>query len=322
MSAKKSNSAAPIERERLLPPWVLLIFLVVVGTGLALIFPRETLRERLLGQGRTLDALAVAYLEAWYRVAPDDADFVEVLAEQYARTGHLEQAEALLARMASRPGGQMAGPVLRIRITIARQRANAAPPGTPARESDMRQLRELLQAATARQWAVAELQQLATVAREAGAQEEAVAFYRALAQKDTAHADYWNRSLATTALASGNYREAAAALFEAQARATSIDQQRSLYLEALRTLQSGNLLDEALVQAERHGGALLDDPEVLRYLTRLALAANRPDIASRYVERLIRPGSQVQVPGETTGAIFLDGQRGLLLRQVLADAGA
>ncbi len=70
MSSNKSKSAAPAERERLLPPALVLTFTAMVGVGLALMFPRETLRERLLGQGRTVDGLTVAYLEAWSRVAP------------------------------------------------------------------------------------------------------------------------------------------------------------------------------------------------------------------------------------------------------------
>jgi hypothetical protein len=77
-------------------------------------------------------------------------------------------------------------------------------------------------------------------------------------------------------------------LFEAQARAKNLYEQRTLFLQALQTLQAGNLLDEALAEAERHGGKLLDDAEVLRYLTRLALAANKPDIAAKYVERLLK----------------------------------
>jgi hypothetical protein len=52
MSSNKSKSAAAPERERLLPPALVLTFTAIVGVGLALMFPRETLRERLLGQGR------------------------------------------------------------------------------------------------------------------------------------------------------------------------------------------------------------------------------------------------------------------------------
>ncbi len=343
MSSNKSKFAAPPERERLLPPALVLTFTAMVGIGLALMFPRETLRERLLGQGRTVDGLTVAYLEAWSRVAPDDASFMSVLAEQYALTGRLDEAEIMLARMQAVQGatGQnLAGPILRTRIDIAQQRAYAALPDTPERKQYLAQVAELLDQAATRRWTVQELEALAVQARQVNAQQAAARFYQQLAKADPANMDYWNRQLADIALAGGNYRDAARALFEAQQRATSMAEQRNLFLKGLQTLQSGNLLDEALAAAEQHGGKLLDDPEVLRYLTKLALAANRPELASRYVERLLQLRSRALVPGVglaqrqaqvrriaaeqpwvQRGFVFLDGPRGLALREAMAAAG-
>ncbi|CAG9168624.1 hypothetical protein LMG23992_01223 [Cupriavidus laharis] len=333
MSGNESKSTAPVERERLLPPALVLTFTAMVGIGLALMFPRETLRERLLGQGRAVDGLTVAYLEAWWRVVPDDTGFMSVLAEQYARSGRLEDAEAMLARMQAVQGVDLSGQILRTQIDIAQQRAYAEPPESAQREQYLSRMRELMGQAVTRDWPLADLQQLATQARQINAADAAAHFYRKLAQADRGHAEFWNRQLAEIALAGGDYRASARALFEQQARATSLADQRSLFLKALQTLQAGNLLDEALAEAERRGGKLLDDPETLRYLTKLALAANRPDLASRYVERLMRltsrlPNAQALAarqaaghPWAARGVVFLDGPRGLALRQALADAG-
>lgn len=360
MSSNPSKSAAPVERERLLPPALVLTFTAMVGIGLGLMFPRETLRERLLGQGRTVDGLTVAYLEAWSRVAPDDVSFMGVLAEQYARSGRLDDAEKLLERMQAVQGTDLSGPILRTRLDITLQRAYAAQPDTPERAQHLEHMRALLDTATdARlmsKWSLAELQALATQARAASAPDAAGKLYRALAARDPAHADFYNKQLAGIALGGGDYRASANALFEAQARATRVEEQRALFLQALQTLQSGNLLDEALAEAERHGGKLLNDAEVLRYLTRLALAANRPDVAARYVERLLRLSARVVVPARERGGdesvrraqldlarlsastgirrvsdtepwlargfVYLDGPRGLQRRAALAEGGA
>ncbi|MFS8977395.1 tetratricopeptide repeat protein [Cupriavidus necator] len=338
MPAKPSKSAAPPERERLLPPALVLTFTAMVGVGLALMFPRETLRERLLGQGRTMDGLTVAYLEAWSKAAPDDPGFMAVLAEQYARSGQLDEAEGMLARMQALQRADLSGTILRTRIDIAQQRTWAAQPDTPERAQFLAQAQALLKAATARRWTIAELQTLATQARELGATDASNAFYRELARADRGNADFWNRQLAESAVSGGNYRDAARALFAAQARAGTLAEQRALFLKAVQTLQSGNLLDEALAEAERHAGPLLDDPEVLRYLTKLALAANRPEQASRYVARLLKlsslPGSHTASPAvqaaralaaaqpwAAQGVVFLDGPRGLALRDALQAAG-
>ncbi|NUO86621.1 MAG: tetratricopeptide repeat protein, partial [Cupriavidus sp.] len=344
MSGNKSKSAAPAERERLLPPTLVLTFTAIVGIGLALMFPRETLRERLLGQGRTIDGLTMAYLEAWWKVTPDDPAFMGVLAEQYARTGRLEDAQAMLERMQAVQGTDLSGQVLRTRIEIAQQRAWAALPETAERGQNLVLLRRLLEQAAGRRWSVAELQALATQARQAGAEAAMRRFYTALASQDRNNAAFWNRQLAEMAIAGGDYRDAANALFAQQAAATTLAERRALFLKAVQMLQSGNLLDEALAQAERHGGKLLDDPEVLRYLTRLALAANRPEQASRYVERLLKVSARLRDAGHADpaalaahqaevrriaasqpwhgrGVVFLDGPRGLALREALAASG-
>ncbi|AZG15607.1 tetratricopeptide repeat protein [Cupriavidus pauculus] len=292
MSSNKSKSAAAPERERLLPPALVLTFTAMVGVGLALMFPRETLRERLLGQGRTVDGLTVAYLEAWSRVAPDDTSFMSVLAEQYARSGRLDDAEKMLERMMAVHGQDLTGHILRTRIEITQQRAYAAQPESPERAERLALMKDLMRQATAadtmRRWTLADLQTLATQARQIGDADAANVLFRALGQRDPANADFYNRQLASIALAGGNYRDSAQALFDAQARSKNLYEQRTLFLQALQTLQSGNLLDEALAEAERRGGKLLDDPDVLRFLTRLALAANKPDVAAKYVERLLK----------------------------------
>ncbi|PLP99285.1 tetratricopeptide repeat protein [Cupriavidus pauculus] len=355
MSSNKSKSAAAPERERLLPPALVLTFTAMVGVGLALMFPRETLRERLLGQGRTVDGLTVAYLEAWSRVSPDDTSFMSVLAEQYARSGRLDDAEKMLERMMAVQGQDLTGQILRTRIGITQQRAYAEQPDTPERAERLVLMKDLLKQAVApdamRRWSLADLQTLATQSRQIGDADAANVLYGALAKRDAANADFYNRQLANIALAGGNYRDSAQALFEAQARAKNPYEQRTLFLQALQTLQSGNLLDEALVEAERRGGKLLDDPDVLRYLTKLALAANKPDVAARYVERLLklsaaRPSGAAQIalqelrrdqarteqravvrrvsdtePWLARNYVYLDGPRGGALRGRMGDFG-
>jgi len=353
MPSKASKSPAPPERERLLPPAFVLTFTAMVGIGLALMFPRETLRERLLGEGRAVDGLSMAYLEAWWRAAPEDNGFMAVLAEQYARTGRLDEAEAMLARLEARHAASRQGPVraraaadaelpnqiLRTRIEITQQRAFAALPDTPERKHYIERLAGLLDQALPMQWGRTDLEELATAARSINALKPAQHFYRALAKSDPARAELWSAQAASAALAGGDYQQAADALFAAQARATDPTEQRRLFLAALKTLQSGNELDKALAQAEQHGGKLLENAEVLRYLTKLALAANRPEQAAHYAQRLLRLPPSMQPaplgaslqraevrrvaaaqPWAAQGVIFLDGPRGLALRRAMGAA--
>ncbi|HLX01215.1 MAG TPA: hypothetical protein VKS80_03765, partial [Trinickia sp.] len=71
-------SSADPERERLFSPAVIAVFGAFVALMLALAFPRVKLEARLLGGG-SADSLAIAYLEAWLRVDPDNADVLSEL---------------------------------------------------------------------------------------------------------------------------------------------------------------------------------------------------------------------------------------------------
>jgi hypothetical protein len=70
----------------------------------------------------------------------------------------------------------------------------------------------------------------------------------------------------------------------------------------VQALQSGNQLNEALLAADQQLGSLARDRETLRFLTRLALAAGRPDVADRYARRLIDMSARGRVDGESRQA--------------------
>ncbi len=83
------------------------------------------------------------------------------------------------------------------------------------------------------------------------------------------------------------YRADAATAFAAMATAPTIAQRRVWFLRGVRTLQAGNLVQEALQEGERHLGLLANDRETLIVMTRIALAANRPDKAQRFIEQAL-----------------------------------
>ncbi|BCA78835.1 hypothetical protein [Desulfuromonas sp. AOP6] len=83
------------------------------------------------------------------------------------------------------------------------------------------------------------------------------------------------------------YRRRAQSAFEQMRTAASLEQRRSLFFKAIRVLQEGNLLMEALAAADAHIGPLAGDRETLIFLSRLALAANRPDLAQVYIRRAL-----------------------------------
>ncbi len=322
---------AQVKRVRLLPLWMIGIFGMLIGVALALAFPRESLQARLLKQEGGVNGLSIAYLEAWLRITPDDPEFLSMLAQQYVSIGQLDDAERLIERMRAMPQPKVQRGALLAQIGIAEQRAYAHDPASAERRSALEAVRNLMQATKNMQWNVGELEGLATRARALELPALALHYYQKLAVDDTARTQYWQQTISEMALGSGNYRVAAQAMFEQQASATSLPVQRRYFIDGLRVLQSGNLLGDAMRQAETHIGDLRNDAETLRFLTRLALAANRPDLAERYARRLLSIGVQTPrapvsvapsaTPLERRGFVFLDGPRGLALRESMGQDG-
>ncbi|KMW45981.1 tetratricopeptide repeat protein [Ralstonia insidiosa] len=283
-------SADLTPRERLLPAWLIGTLGALIGLALALMFPRERLEARLLdgtNSGSKVDALSVAYLEAWLRVRPNDGEFLSVLAAQYVRTGRLEEAEAMVARMRALHDKSLDREALLLDIAIREQRAYALQPNDPQRAAMLVDLRGLLKQALDYRWTAPELEILAAKSRGLDQGAIAMQFYQRLAKQDVARSAQWQARTAEIALGVGEYRAAAAANFAAQDTAKSLDEQRRYFIAGLKALQGGNLLDEAMTEAQRRVGPLIDDTETLRFLTRLAQACNRPDLADQYARRLL-----------------------------------
>ncbi|MDC6240919.1 signal peptidase, partial [Ralstonia solanacearum] len=337
-------SADLAPRERLLPPWLIGTLGGLVALALAMMFPRERLETRLL-EGGKVDALSMAYLEAWLRVRPNDGEFLAVLAAQYVRTGRLDEAEAMLARMRGLHSKALDREALLLDIAIHEQRAYALQPGDPHRKAYLDGLRGLLGQALGYRWNASELEILASQARGLDAGAVAAQFYRLLSKQDPAHAAQWQSRSAEIALGVGNYRESAAANFAAQAAATSLDERRRYFISGLKALQAGGLLEDAMDEAERRVGPLIDDPETLRFLTRLAMACNRADLADRYARRLLHlswqavPDAAIALAAGTARhdwvfagrplplpspdeAVFLDGIEGVVRRCLLYTSDA
>ncbi|MCG5258860.1 hypothetical protein EM868_04310 [Cupriavidus gilardii] len=191
--ARGAAAAAPV-RERLLSPACAAGFVAAAAICLALMFPREPLRDRLLREalhaGRTMDGPTLDYLKAWLRVSPPDARLVAELAERYAGEARLDEADALLARMEPSVTDEAALPMLRARLDIARQRANAATSDMPARERYRSELRTLLRQAARMPAPPSDLIAFAAQARALGADDLELAFYHALACPQPSHAAF------------------------------------------------------------------------------------------------------------------------------------
>ncbi|NPT41377.1 tetratricopeptide repeat protein [Paraburkholderia sp. 1N] len=272
-------------RPRIAPTWLVLLLAGVVLITLYLVHPRGGLRSRMTSTDAPSD-LSIAYLEAWLRVQPNNTDILSVLGTQYVHLGRTEDARRIAARMEAIPTDAMRRAAQLLRLTVDTRETFALPANDPGRDAALARLRIQLANAATLSWSNADLQMLADAAASVNAQQVAMQLYARLAAQDPAQQAHWNREVVRYAMYAGDYRGAADGWFRLQANATTFDAQRRCFIEGIRALQSGNLLNDALAAADQHGAAFAHDHETLIVLLNLARAAHRPDLVDRYAKAL------------------------------------
>lgn len=261
---------------------------LLVAVGLALTFPYESLERRIARETRTVDPLHVEYLRLWLRARPDEHGLRMLLTRQLAAVGDYAGAREQLRALPRDASPQAAARVALLALDIGLREVYALAPGDTERERLLQALRAELRAMTQTAWPAAIEVELAERAAQVGAFDAAAFWYeRLLAHDAQLSANAWEAAARRMA-AGGALPLAARLYFRAQSVASRHDEKRRLFVAALRTLEGAGLYEEALAAAEVELGALANDTATLEFLTRFALAANRPDVAQRYATRLLR----------------------------------
>lgn len=290
-SAVRNKKMSPPRRERFSPLNVVLGTFFAFILLLALLYPKERLLDT-LNHSHAGDAATVRYLEALLRVRPNDSSLRIRLAGELMRVGPPHKALMLMTGFRKQLSPYEQRTVLELRYRALRTILFA----TDKVEGDrQRYLADF--ADTARQLAngkstVSELRRFATDAREAGDQETSRAFSRQADILAAATAPAPTRGMPgdpfAIALAKGDYRTAAGICFNNMKLADNNSLKRELFIKGVRTLQSGNLLVEAFEAGERHLNGLADDREALVFLTKVGLAAGKPERAQLLIKRALK----------------------------------
>jgi polysaccharide biosynthesis protein PelB len=290
-----------------MPPAVALGLGLLVAGALAFVFPYRSLEEEISRAGRTnalADPLQIAYLRAWLRVRPELASLRLTLATQLANANELAAARAELAALnaldeARRDPRQMQRALL-LELDIGGIELSQLPAGDPQALALRSQLHARLAEVARSRITIAQVDpfdvELARRATGLQARDAArLLWQRVLASSLRLPPRQWEDA-GRAMLGLGEADVAAELLFAAR-RATSEamadtaasrGEERRLFRAALAALQSEGNAALALSAAERELGTLAADTETLEFLTRLALAANRPEIAQRYARMLLK----------------------------------
>ena len=274
-----------------MPPWLVLALGAITATALALTFRIEGVERRVLRESAQPDALSIAYMTAWLSAHPGEHGLRLILARDLARLGRLDEArrelqplEVQVDTLAPEVAERAALQGLDLDLTVL----YAMTPDDRRRPEALRTVHARLQHMTLRSWSHSTEALLAERAAAVGASRQAVHWYsRALAQNRPQPPAWWAQGGRNMA-ALGEARLAAHLYLRARTRSGTLEAERDYFIAALQALRARSLLDEALTIAEAELGRLAGDAQTLEYLTRLALAAGRPDLAQRYAIRMLK----------------------------------
>lgn len=273
-------------RAKLAARWAPPAFLIVVGLGLVWQFPRE---EKTRQQALELqnDPVATEYLRSILQRHPNDYEVRIEIVRRALRTGNGEAALSLQEAMKNAPMEQKRQAMMLV-VDLYENQLNSTPQNSPAHAKAMSNLQGALGDMLTNLsndeidpvWLADRLRKYSP--------EWLDQLYRKQAEREPGRAPFWLEQAAKDALANGRYQLAADAYFSAQQVSLDPEHRKHYFLEGVRTLQSGNLLNEALAAAAQHESPFLSDREVVIYLVRLARAAGNQAAADRYARKLMQ----------------------------------
>lgn len=290
MLSQRSKSAAPgAERPILAPVWLLLLLGGLIVIALVLIYPQQNLIQRVVKAPES--ELSSAYVTNLLRTDPDNPRLRLLLASQALDHGHFADLRQTLQPALDADDPAVRREALWLLWQAGAQELNKLPRQNTAQPQAVRQqlARQLVELAK-EDWPTQQKTAIADRAFAFGEPAVGIALYHQLAKQSQTAEEAAERYAegGKAALTHAQYRASAELYLLARQKTSDPAQARTYYLTALRTLQSGNLSAEALRIAEREIGPLADDHETLFFVTRLARAAGRPEVADRYVRKLLR----------------------------------
>ena len=298
----------------MLSPWAMAGITLLVGVALVLLFPRKTLVEESRRESRN-SPLAAAYLANMLTDEPGNMELRFLLAQKKFSLGAIDEARESLA------------PVLEVSDDVLRRRAGLLdydirradtyrnPEQTLRYKELQRELLASLKRLAREDWGPPELLYFAREARSLGAREFAAQLTARLLSAPGAVPLNWLVEAGDMSLGDGDYRTSSALYLAARQRATDLEDRRRLFLRAIATLQSGNLLRDAIDTAEQNLGELANDDETLQFLIRLSMAASDPARAQKYVRRLMHMSSS-----RTGGPALLESMVGFFVASAHAQS--
>jgi polysaccharide biosynthesis protein PelB len=307
------KSAADDSRKRLFPAGLVLFLAGLLLWLLWLMVPTKILHNQ-LGSAKQSDALTIAYMQTWVLADPQDADMRFLLARHLYIAGRYEEGLALaeaLIRESQGVGGkhELLHNAQMLKLSVIEAQAFAFGSTDPNRTRLLDEARAWLASVVAgtndkillgaylrRSMALDDLKLTKQVMykinpsrykRDSGTAPSA-------GESDIANSNPLDELInspearAKDAVANGRWQEAADLYWAIYDHTPNQKAKKDFLLLLVRNEQWGNRLPLFFKALDSRMGSLPNDKEILKKLAKLALAANRLDIAEKFVRQLMQ----------------------------------
>ncbi len=275
-------------KERLFSLWSIGLFAVGIVLVLMVLFPKQRIFNQ-VAQASQVSAASTFFLENLLKAKPEDTELRLLLVHHQIELGNMHRAEQILSSLLENPDADLRGRAYLQKLRILEIHTYAFSKGSEERRQGIKAIGHHIELFVT-QSPIHDphvLTKLAELAMNAGHETVAQTIYEQLARQSVPSTHSWYAKAAELALRHGEYLKAASLYFSAQENEAGPQKHRKYYLAGLKCLQSGNLLQEAVRQAEVHLGRLKDDETTLLFLVTLGRAAGDGAFAQRYMRDLL-----------------------------------
>ncbi len=283
-----ADESKQLARTRFAPPIQLVAFVVISISLLFFFFPKEQLLTNIALQ-RNADKVAKQYLDNLIILYPKDKELKLMVAKQHVALGNVASAvEVIMPFIGHKAQTRQQWQALWIYYQILRLETYSMPEVSYKRKTGMLKMKHMIKTLSTGKLTSEQLMILAEDAMNNNEPKFGISlFQRAVKLPSEGNPDIYAKG-GKLALGYAHYKLSAQLFFIAQRLSFTLVEKREYFIEGLKILQSGNLLNEAMKAAEENVGNLSQDRRTLLFLTQLALASNRANIAEKYMRSVLK----------------------------------
>lgn len=265
------------------------VFVLLVTLILVALFPRHLLMKTLSYQDDASPAI-MNYLKSFKSLYPDNKEIVLALIEQESLLGQDKSAEINLANFQKselHPSQELIDEYQWLNYLILRTKFYKAEQGSPDYIRYLKLLKEQVKSLSNVTLSSKRMEILAAGSLAYNQANIAMKIYNKLFNMNALQTPQELAQGGSIAMQNNAHKDSAKFYWAAYEKATTVDEKHMYALQAIKVLWAGNYVTDALALATQLPDNVINDRETLLYLTRLALAANRPDIAQHYILQLL-----------------------------------